>query len=467
MLLVRQPFSCAHERRYALDVLLGEFLGLPCQYKEEPGHCVRITCPDAPSPAHLQWPDTFFQTRAGAWLAPESLPRDPTPVWKVSQDLPEAVVAAPTIPVLYGEPLETGAWFAQSDRGIRLGVDIAGSAFFMLTRYEEAVVQIRDAHDRFPAHASLAYRQGFLLRPIVDEYTEILWAALHRLWPHLTRKARHRAIFVTCDVDMPFKYQAKLSSLFRHSVGDLIRRRNPRLVLDRMEGYAHALKGYYSDDPWYAAINWIMSVNEKAGNRVAFFLMADGKHKWDGHYSLESPPVRQLLRRIHERGHEIGFHPGYATYLDPDETRRQADVLRRIMKRESIRYHQLGGRQHFLRWRTPDTARNWEAAGLSYDSTLGYADHVGFRCGTSREYTLYDVVLRRRLNVKERPLILMDCSLVAERYMGLGYTDEALAYAQTLKERALRIGGFFTLLWHNSFLDQPEARRFYSDLIHA
>ena len=48
----------------------------------------------------------------------------------------------------------------------------------MLTRYEELVVPDRGAHDRFPAAASVAVREGFLEIPIVDAYVELLWGAL-------------------------------------------------------------------------------------------------------------------------------------------------------------------------------------------------------------------------------------------------------------------------------------------------
>ena len=53
----------------------------------------------------------------------------------------------------------------------------------MLSRYEEAVLLDRDDHDRFPATASIAYKTGFLDRPIIDEYVEILWVAMKRVWP--------------------------------------------------------------------------------------------------------------------------------------------------------------------------------------------------------------------------------------------------------------------------------------------
>ena len=63
---------------------------------------------------------------------------------------------------------------------------------------------------------------------------------------------------------------------------------------------------------------------------------------------------------------------------------------------------------------------------------------------------MYDLLNRRPLKVRERPLIVMECSVIADRYLGLGYTDQALDLMLTFKRRALRYGGNFTLLWHNS-----------------
>jgi hypothetical protein len=44
---------------------------------------------------------------------------------------------------------------------------------------EEVVEQKRDGHDRFAAAYSLSSQYGFIMRPIVDEYSEVLWACLH------------------------------------------------------------------------------------------------------------------------------------------------------------------------------------------------------------------------------------------------------------------------------------------------
>jgi len=143
----------------------------------------------------------------------------------------------------------------------------------------------------------------------------------------------------------------------------------------------------------------------------------------------------------------------------------EANRLRRIMDEEGISQDKIGNRQHYLRWSTPETARNLEQAGISYDTTLGYADHPGFRCGTCFEYHMYDLIERKPLRLKQRPLIVMEESVIDDCYLGMGYADEALDLMRTLKKRALQFGGDFTLLWHNSHFMAAKDREFYEALI--
>jgi len=78
---------------------------------------------------------------------------------------------------------------------------------------------------------------------------------------------------------------------------------------------------------------------------------------------------------------------------------------------------------------------------------------------------LYDLQQRRPLHLHERPLIVMECSVIAERYLGLGYSDEAQALMQHYCDTCHRVGGDFTLLWHNSHLGSEADRRFYRALV--
>ncbi len=368
------------------------------------------------------------------------------------------------VPIIYGDQ-RNGTLV--DDRRVSLPLDIFGSAFFMLARYEELVLPDHDGHGRFPAAASTAFAANFLHRPIIDEYVEILWAAMKRLWPDLERKKHTPRTLVSCDLDSPYVCGngTAIGALWR-MVADLVERRSPRLAMQTAASGLRSRKGDYSLDPCMRATEWMMEVNEQAGNRVAFYFITDHSHpRLDGCYSMDQPQIRALVRRIGARGHEIGLHASYESYRDAAQFGREVGILQRVMEKEGVRQDEIGGRQHFLRWETPITARNWEAAGMNYDSTLSYAERPGFRCGTCREYPMFDPVERKALNLRQRPLVLMECSVTAKRYLGLGHTDEALALMKSYKDVCHRFQGDFTLLWHNSQLLTAADRRFYRELI--
>ncbi|MCK5687272.1 polysaccharide deacetylase family protein, partial [bacterium] len=210
----------------------------------------------------------------------------------------------------------------------------------------------------------------------------------------------------------------------------------------------------------------MMDVNEKAGNRIAFYFITDHSHpKLDGCYHMDEPVIRNLIRHIAKRGHEIGLHGSYNTYLDGTQFRHEADTLRQVLQEEDIHQNTLGGRQHYLRWNTSSTPAHCNDANMNYDSTLSYADRPGFRCGTCHEFPMFNMTSRRPLKLFQRPLILMECSVIDDRYMGLGYRKESLALMQMYKQTCHQFSGNFTLLWHNSHLSTTKDREFYMELI--
>lgn len=462
MLIVKHPAGYMPERKYVLRVLLGDFLGLT--WRHEASDVDSSICIQRDGqPGEIRLPDVFFRQPESQWLSEESLPSKSLAQWDTRELASDITLVAPQIPMIYGNAQTTALVSGQL---IDLPIDIFGSAFFMLSRYEEAVRPDRDNHGRFPAEASLARRAGFLDRPLVDEYVEILWAAMQRLWPGLQRKPLSPRTLVSCDVDSPFLASDDWTRTLRRVGGDLLKRRSAGLAWQTITNHRRATRGDFSTDPHRRAIDWIMDVNERAGRPAAFYFIPENTDaRLDNDFGLQSPRMRELLRHIHTRGHEIGVHPGYNTYRNPDAMGRTVDTMRRVLDEEGIRQPQLGGRQHFLRWETPTTARLWDDNGLDYDTTLSYADRPGFRCGTCREYPLYDVQQRRPLKLRERPLIVMECSVIAERYLGLGYSDEALNLMKKYRAICHHMHGDFTLLWHNSHLQNEADRRFYLELV--
>ena len=88
-------------------------------------------------------------------------------------------------------------------------------------------------------------------------------------------------------------------------------------------------------------------------------------------------------------------------------------------ERLGIRQAAWGGRQHYLRFAVPETWRHYASAGLSYDATLAHADQPGFRCGTCYDFPVYDLEQRCPLPLRERPLTVMELTLLDGEYLGL------------------------------------------------
>jgi hypothetical protein len=458
MIRIRYPDNFPAERAYIFDVIFREFLGLEYTAVSADTDVVSLSVDDKT----LCVADDFFQRCKNGWLDHRSLPTLPLSQWDTGELGNDICLISSVVPVLYGSP---GCHVSGSE--CHLGLDIFGSIFFMLSRYEEVVQTDRDTHDRFLFTTSVAYRAQFLDRPIVDEYVEILWAAIHRLWPALERKVRHPRLLVSCDVDHPYVCGCNsVVVLLKELVADVFRRRSLRMALQTLLSSLHIKKCDLSCDPYRNNIDWIMDVNEKVGNRVAFYFITGNLHLFrDCNYTMSDPVIRDLLCCIAERGHEIGLHASYYTYRDPAQTIREADVLRQTMAAEGIQQAIVGGRQHYLRWQPLITPNNLEAAGIDYDSSLCFADRPGFRCGTCHEYPMYSLAERRPLKLRQRPLIVMESSVIAKRYMGMGYSDAALELMKSYKRICHRFGGDFTLLWHNSHLMTEHDKRFYSALV--
>ena len=453
MLRVIFPQSFRPARRWIGDVLLGEFLGLDYALAFDGAGQPRISA----AGKTLALSDAFF---AGA--APAT-PAGALQSWTVADSGLDARLCAPGVPVLFGGP----GFKVAANGDAKLALDVFGSAFFMLARFEETIHAERDEHGRFPAGASLAGRMGFLDRPIVDEYVEILWAAMTVLWPGLERKQRRARTFISCDVDLPFDPAcACVNRLGKRMLGQTWREKSLASLHATLANYRAVKRGNLARDPYWQALSWIMDVNEKAGNEVTFNFIPEptDRHR-DNAPSLHEPRMRALLRTVHARGHLIGLHPGYNTYRHPTAFARSVGTLRRVMDEEHIVQDAMGGRQHYLRWDVGTTAQLWAANDLRYDSTLSYPTTPGFRTGTCHEYTMYDLAAQRPLALTQRPLVVMENAVIDQANMGLGHGARALATMQRYQRICARFDGDFTLLWHNSSLNSPAAQALYCELI--
>lgn len=468
LLVIRAPEGYEPERRYVLNLVLDEWLGLPFVLETAPEPQVSICMAGDRSDRTLVMPDALFGTPSEDWLTEHCLPRRPLahvrppledPAGWPGRDIP--------IPLIFGKVATNGpAWRATAD-GLDLSVDVFGSAFFLLSRLEETIQTERDEHDRFPVTASVAHAEGFVERPLVDEYVELLFAAMQRLWPAIERRPTDFRLRLTHDIDRPFAAIGLPAWRVARSLGaDVAIRREPRLAFRRLRAAADARSGRVDRDP-SATFDFLMSTSERHGLRSTFYFLAGNEPgDQDYRYRLSDPHFAPIIREINQRGHDIGLHASYISHGSAERTRAEAVALVDACRATGIDQPEWGVRQHYLRFANPTTWRHQEAAGLTHDSTLGFAERVGFRSGTCREHPVYDLVERRTLALRERPLIVMDASLFG--YMGLDVA-EAARRTREIVGICRRHAGDAVVLYHNDTVagarPQGEYRELVEDLV--
>lgn len=334
------------------------------------------------------------------------------------------------IPAIYGN-----GDIKLTDGGIYCGIDITASVFFMLTRWEENVNPVRDGHARFPGKESVAYKYHFLRRPVVNEYAEMILNMLRAIGYRGDVEYQGFALCLTHDVDY-LSDRVTLFGALKRSAYQLLKRRDVKKAVNE---FSRALRDSYN------LYDFFMDVSESAGVKSHFYFMAESADtgKPDGTGYLALPWFGRVIDNVKSRGHIAGFHASYFTFGNPgrfrEETARLSQTAGMSMKE---------GRQHFLRVSVPETLRMWNDGGYETDSSLGYADVDGFRCGTGCEFQFYDYKERRELSVRERPLVVMDCSLRGYQNLSDEEFGEALRNYISLGKR---YGMPVTFLFHNSF----------------
>jgi len=305
------------------------------------------------------------------------------------------------IPILFGND---SIKIDKNKRSIRCSNDIIAGIFFMISRWEEYVLNDRDEHNRFPTTASLAYKFNFYDRPVVNEYMVFLINMFKYLGVKLTYSIEPFHFNITHDVDSLLKW-VSWNSVIRHSAGDLLKRRKIKSSFSNLYEYLKIQLGLINDPN--DNYDLLMDISEDIGQKCSFYFMAaefsnsyNDKHS---PYSVRKRKFNKIYRKIKSRGHIVGFHPGYNTYNNEKIWESQKKLLEKNTN-EIITV----GRQHYLRFKVPDTWRIWDNQGMTLDSTCGYTDKAGFRCGTGNTFPTFDILKGKTLSVAEQPLILMD-----------------------------------------------------------
>ncbi|KKG00528.1 hypothetical protein DU40_17860 [Methanosarcina mazei] len=189
----------------------------------------------------------------------------------------------------------------------------------------------------------------------------------------------------------------------------------------------------------------IMDLEERYGAKSSFYFMATEKDPDRFRYDIED--ISNEVASINDRGWEVGLHTGYYSYNSLESI-----ILEKKRLESALGSNIIGCRNHYLRFKVPDTWELLSKAGFLYDTTFGYANGIGFRNGMCHPFKPYDLNKDKEINILEIPLIIMDGALLLHFTKSF---SEAWFFVKELIDKVEKCNGVITFLWHNNSLNWP------------
>ena len=365
--------------------------------------------------------------------------------------------------VVAGEPVACPPGTATSAADVgRFPAAWLRAAAFTLSREEEFQDTRRDQWECYSGAYTRLAPIGLLERPFINHLARSLE---RRIEAYAAQRNE------TLERIPRWKDGARFAVALTHDVDDVTLRSLPcawRLLRQARSPASYAFRGGLTamaraltrapgaHDQYWSFERW-MCEEERRGFRSSFYICSPApkqRHEYDALYSLDDPlqyegrrmRVSGLLREMRRRGHEVGLHGSYMSHRSPTELERQRGQIELALGARVS-----GTRQHFLRFEIGTTWTAQAAAGIGYDTTLGYNEALGFRAGIAAPFRPFDPTSGESYGPWQLPLTAMDGTL----FRTLKLDEHAAVHAMTRHLDAVEaVGGLAVLLWHPNAADE-------------
>lgn len=327
--------------------------------------------------------------------------------------------------------------FFQTDKKGDCPFDLFAAAFYQVSRYEEYLPHKSDEHGRFPYKESLAFKEGFLQTPVVNQYAMKLAEMLAKKHAHYSFFQHSFNFISTIDVDMAYCYQHK--GFWRNLGGfsrDLF-----KFDLNKIGKRSRVLRGKEKDP--YDNFDYQEKFHKEVDAEVIYFVLLADHGKYDKSIDFENESFIQLIQDLSEK-HEVGIHPSYYSHKIKKKMKEEIIRLRNITLKEV-----KSSRQHFLKLDIRVTYKLLNHFEIEHDHSMGYSEISGFRAGICSPYPFFDLQKNESTKLILYPFAVMDVAL--NRFMKLD-PKSAVDHVNSLMDSVKKVHGTFISIFHNESL---------------
>lgn len=307
----------------------------------------------------------------------------------------------------------------------------------LYTKKEEYDLTFSDQYERFPYYLST---QRNIFDPKISRF--LVENGLHPEYP----EGKKFAVCLTHDIDAvyPGKMYPIIGTAKAFAKGDLTD--VVRIPFSRINKKCNP----------YWNFREIMELEAKYNAKSSFYFLTLKPGEKDFNYKIED--LGAELKFISDQGWEIGLHGGHESYKSFEDLTEKKQKLERVLGKKVIGY-----RNHYLRFKVPDTWELLSKAGFKYDATFGYSDCAGFRNGLCHPFRPYNLKIDKQIDILEIPLIIMDRTLLND-YMRLDI-KQAWELIKMLIDKVEQYNGVVTFLWHNNTSFEGQYLKFYEKFL--
>lgn len=306
----------------------------------------------------------------------------------------------------------------------------------LFTKQEEYSSTRCDQYDRFPYYLS---RHRNVLEPAVSKY--LIKNGLNPQYPD----GKKFAVCLTHDIDTVRPGRLYLAS---EAAKAFVKRNIKDAVSIPFSRINKKLNPFWN-------FKEIMELEAKYDAKSSFYFLTLEPGENDYSYNIED--IENELSTISNNGWEVGLHGGHESYNNLEDIKKKKQKLEKVLGKEVIGY-----RNHYLRFKVPNTWELLSKAGFKYDTTFGYADCVGFRNGMCHPFKPFNMNTGQQIDILEIPLTIMDGTLLKD-YMRLDF-KKAWEFTKDLIDTVEHCNGVITILWHNTYM-QGENLKFYEKIL--
>ena len=321
--------------------------------------------------------------------------------------------------------------------------DILGFTFWMLNRLEEVNSIYIDKFDRFNLKFSHGYKYGYYYRPVVDEWIDILSQVIVNQWPNLILKSNKFKINISSDIDRPSRFLFhNLLTHLKLTFRDLLTGKFYLIFKTiKYNFFSKKINQLTEDDP-YNTFDWLLSLPIKV---KFYFLFGKSNYIHDSFYSTDHHIIKNLIKNIIIKKREIGIHYSFNCMQNLKQLKIEHNNFLKLQKKINLNYNfKVTSRMHYLRFKHPYTLSVLDKLKVDVDESYGNSADICFRTGTCHDFTAFDPIKNKNLNIRISPLILMDNALKGKSNL------QKLSIINQTKNIVRKFEGNFNILFHNN-----------------